>query len=105
MERLQLLAQQQSDLLLQKLGSSDASVGGDTGIGAGLEGHDITKRSLPFSSEDHLGQGEAKSAPSGSGILEPSYHGPGAAWEKDEEYLQHSTVMPPSEEEKDVLKA
>lgn len=98
-ERLQLLAEQQSDVLLQKLGSSDASGGGgDTGVGAGLEGHDITRRSLPFGSEAPAASGSAS-----SGILEPSYHGPGAAWEKDEAYLQQSTVMPPSEEERDVL--
>ncbi|KUI71516.1 Glycogenin-1 [Cytospora mali] len=126
-ERLQLLAQQQSNLLLQKLGASGLSGSGDTGIGAGLEGHDITKRSLPFGSEDimsHtssdvlspqpvkpsgpgasviLGQAHGESASGGAGIPEPSYHGPGAAWEKDEGYLQHSTAMPPSEEERDVL--
>ncbi|ROW06150.1 hypothetical protein VMCG_04683 [Cytospora schulzeri] len=86
-----------------KLGSSGASGGDDSGTGAGLEGHDITKRSLPFGSEDIMAQSEATPAASGSAILEPSYHGPGAAWEKDEGYLQHSTAMPPSEEERDVL--
>lgn len=45
-----------------------------------------------------LDQGEGD-----SGIPEPSYHGPGAAWEKDEEYLHYSRALPPSEEEKDVL--
>lgn len=102
-ERLQLLAQQQSDLLLQKLGARGASGGDDSGIAAGLEGHDITKRSLPFGSEDVVAHGGSMPAGSGSGILEPSYHGPGAAWEREEAYLQHSTAMPPSEEERDVL--
>lgn len=102
-ERLQLLAQQQSDLLLQKLGARGASGGDDSGIAAGLEGHDITKRSLPFGSEDIMAHGGSMPAGSGSAILEPSYHGPGAAWEREEAYLQHSTAMPPSEEERDVL--
>lgn len=103
MERLQLLAQQQSDLLLQKLGSSQASGASDTGVGAGLEGHDISQRLLPSGSEDIKAHGEATSSAPGGGIFEPSYHGPGAAWEKDEGYLQHSTAMPPSEEERDAL--
>ena len=34
---------------------------------------------------------------------EPSYHGPSAAWEKDESFPSSETPMPPSEEEKDVL--
>jgi len=37
-------------------------------------------------------------------IPEPSYHGPSAAWEKGEDYAEFETPMPPSEEEKDVLK-
>lgn len=36
-------------------------------------------------------------------VEEPSYKGPSAAWEKDEEILTQETPMPPSEEEKDVL--
>ncbi|KAK2602180.1 hypothetical protein N8I77_008732 [Diaporthe amygdali] len=146
--RLQLLAKQQSELLLQKLGAGEVSGGSDTGGATGGEGHDIPNRPLPFGSEDIvspryiarssnvlspqpvkppgagpqgiLGQGQgdseatprstsatatetAKPAELGSSIPEPSFHGPGAAWEKDEEYLSHSTAMPPSEEERDVL--
>lgn len=130
--RLQLLAQQQSDLLLQKLGNAQA----DETIG--VEGHDIPKRPLPFGSDDVLPAKHAtRSAPVHSpqpvkapgvgtrGILdrsyddqettpqtsgspaskipEPSYHGPGVTFEKDEDYSRRSTALPPSEEEKDVL--
>ncbi|KAL2279757.1 hypothetical protein FJTKL_13133 [Diaporthe vaccinii] len=145
--RLQLLAKQQSELLLQKLGAGEVSGGGDAGGATGGE-HNIPNRPLPFGSEDIVSpryiarssnvlspqpvkppgagphgilgqaQGESESTPRstsatatetakpaepGSSIPEPSFHGPGAAWEKDEGYLAHSTAMPPSEEEKDVL--
>ncbi|KAK7706257.1 glycogenin glucosyltransferase [Diaporthe eres] len=145
--RLQLLAKQQSELLLQKLGAGEVSGGGDAGGATGGE-HNIPNRPLPFGSEDIVSpryiarssnvlspqpvkppvagpqgilgqaQGESESTPRstsatatetakpaepGSSIPEPSFHGPGPAWEKDEGYLAHSTAMPPSEEEKDVL--
>lgn len=141
--RLQLLAQQQSELLLQKLGSAEAAER-ESGGPVGVEGHDISNRSLPFGSDAIVSptyvaqsapvhspqpvkpaargllernQDEMEATPrtsevtsetsptalSGTLIPEPSYHGPGAAWEKDENYLGHSTVLPPSEEEKDVL--
>lgn len=140
--RLQLLAQQQSELLLKKLGSVDASEGEGSGS-IGVEGHDIPKRPLPFGSDSivsptYVAQSApvhsprpVKPTPPGlleqnqddsevtsqnteankatdpfvldSTIQEPSYHGPGAAWEKDEGYLKHSTALPPSEAEKDVL--
>ncbi|CAN8095537.1 unnamed protein product [Discula destructiva] len=143
--RLQLLAQQQSELLLKKLGSVQAAENDDIGGSIGVQGHDIPNRSLPFGSDSivsptyvarpasvHSPQpvkapgvgprgildaayddsktmprgsiSPAKSPqPSASMIPEVSYHGPGAAWDKDEGYLQHATAMPPSEEEKDVL--
>jgi glycogenin len=147
--RLQLLAKQQSELLLQKLGAGEVSEGGEAGGAAGGESHTIPDRPLPFGSEDLVSpryiarssnvlspqpvkphgpgsqgilgqdQGESEATPrstsapatetskpaqSGSATIpEPSFHGPGAAWEKDEDYLSHSTALPPSEEEKDVL--
>lgn len=140
--RLQLLAQQQSELLLRKLGNAETAER-EGGGSVGIEGHDIPKRPLPFGSDPSisptyvaqvapvhspqpvkpnlpglLGQNEnenetpkqvigatktTKPALAGSLIEKPSYHGPGAAWEKDEGFLDHSTVLPPSEEEKDVL--
>lgn len=146
--RLQLLAKQQSELLLQKLGAGGVSGGSDTGGATGSEGHNIPNRPLPFGSEDIVSpryiarssnvlspqpvkppgagpqgilgqaQGESEAIPRstsatatetaqpaepGISIPEPSFHGPGAAWERDEEYLSHSAAMPPSEEERDVL--
>lgn len=141
--RLQLLAQQQSELLLQKLGSAEAAER-ESGGPVGVQGRDISKRPLPFGSEAIVSPTYvAQSAPVHSPqpvkpaprtlleqsqdeneatqrtadpptktlqptsldipIPEPSYHGPGAEWEKGEDYPSHSTVLPPSEEEKDVL--
>lgn len=144
--RLHLLAKQQSELLLQKLGNVQATGSEDTGGSIGVEGHDIPNRSLPFGSDSLVSPAyvpraptvhspqpvkppgtrprgildgshdESKATPrttrapstgaqaaTGSVIPEASFQGPGAAWEKDEGYSQRSTVMPPSEEEKDVL--
>lgn len=141
--RLQLLAQQQSELLLQKLGSVEAAERESGGF-VGIEGHDIPKRPLPFGSDSIIsptyvaqsapvhspqpvkptprgilqhGQGEVETTlrtvasptkstepiESSSSIAEPAYHGPGAAWDKGENYPEHATVLPPSEEERDVL--
>lgn len=144
--RLQLLARQQSELLLQKLGNAQAADNEDTGGSIGVEGHDIPNRSLPFGSDSIIspayvprsstfhspqpvkppGVGprgildrgheenvvtprtrkshpQGTQAATGSVIPEVAYRGPGAAWERGEGYSQRSTVMPPSEEEKDVL--
>lgn len=49
--RLQLLAQQQSELLLRKLGSAQNAENDNPGGSIGLEGHDIPNRSLPFGSD------------------------------------------------------
>lgn len=128
--RLQLLAKQQSEMLLQKLGNTGAAEEDETGKTVGIEGHNIPKRPLPFGSDSTISPTfVAPTAPVHSpkpvkppgvgtrGILdesqgseqseqppaEPSYHGPGAMWEKGEDYPGHSTTLPPSEEEKDVL--
>jgi hypothetical protein len=42
-------------------------------------------------------------ASSTSEMEEPSYHGPGATFEKGEDYLTQDTPAPPTEEEQDVL--
>lgn len=75
-------------------------------------------RPLPFGSEGvvsptYIPQGPKNGGAAGpesktestpeTTIEEPSYKGPFAAWEKDEEYPTFETPMPPSEEEKDVL--
>ena len=132
--QLQKLAQQQSDLLRQKLGGTgDASSGGND---TGMEGREIPNRSLPYGSEGvksptyvaqssvlsptplkpgsgpgsvrSLLQSDAGATPRttfgmSSTIPEPSYHGPGAAFEKGEDYLTQDRPAPPTEEEMDVL--
>jgi glycogenin glucosyltransferase len=70
-------------------------------------------RELPYGSEGvtsptYSGPTRGANAPTESTprtttIQEPSYHGPSAAWEKDETFPIHETPVPPSEEEKDVL--
>ncbi|KAF3770694.1 family 8 glycosyltransferase [Cryphonectria parasitica EP155] len=135
--RLQLLAKQQSELLLKKLGTGEATAeGNETGRLVGMQGHDIPKRSLPFGSDSIVSptyiaqsapvhspqptkppglgspriltenQEEKETTPQATSAdhpAEPSYHGPGAMWEKGENYPGHSTVLPPSEEDRDVL--
>lgn len=127
--QLQKLAQQQSDLLRQKLGGSGESGGHDE--------KDFPKRSLPYGSEDAKSptyvaqsatvlspkpvkpgsgsssvrtflESEPESVPRStpgvsSNIPEPSYHGPGAAFEKDDNYMTQDTPAPATEEELDVL--
>jgi hypothetical protein len=132
--QLQKLAEQQADLLRQKLGEGETG-GDDPSTSTGRE---IPTRSLPFGSEgvksptyvaqtsgvlspkpvkpgsgtstvQHLWEKESEATPrttpggASSNIPEPSYHGPGAAFEKDEEYLTQETAAPPTEEELDVL--
>lgn len=127
--QLQKLAKQQSDALLQKLGggkrdSSDLParpvpfgsealtsptyvahsaqvlspqpVKGDTGSGLarGILSHEeVTPRSSTQSTETDAS----------AHIAEPSYTGPGATFEKGEDYSQHETPLPPTDEERDVL--
>lgn len=79
--QLDMLARRQSDVLASKLD---------------LPTRDMPSRPLPYGSEP-VNQG------SGGAIEEPSYHGPGAAWEKNENYATKETPLLPSEEEKDIL--
>ncbi|KAI9645892.1 glycogenin glucosyltransferase [Ciborinia camelliae] len=79
--QLEMLARRQSDVLANKLD---------------LTTREMPSRPLPYGSEP-INQGP------GGAIEEPSYHGPGAAWEKNESYSTRETPLPPSEEEKDVL--
>jgi glycogenin glucosyltransferase len=132
--QLQKLAQQQSELLLQKLGAS-GSLGDDV---IGTEGKEIPSRPLPFGSEDVKSPTYVKYSPevvsprpvkpnsgtspvqnildaaleitpgletttSSSQIERPSYQGPGASFEKGEDYPTQETPMPPTEEELDAL--
>ncbi|TGO62808.1 hypothetical protein BCON_0017g00500 [Botryotinia convoluta] len=77
--QLDMLARRQSDVLANKLDIST---------------REMPSRPLPFGSEP-VNQGAI--------IEEPSYHGPGAAWEKDDNYATKETPLLPSEAEKDVL--
>ncbi|KAI0168118.1 family 8 glycosyl transferase [Pestalotiopsis sp. NC0098] len=119
--QLQKLAKQQSEILLQKLG------------GASRDSSDLPPRAVPFGSEEltsptYVAQspqvlspqpvnGSASSsmvrgmvseddaatkAASGS-IPAPSYGGSGAQFEKGEDFAKHSTPLPPTEDERDVL--
>lgn len=103
--QLELLAQRQADVLSLKLGKEEGS-------------HNIPTRPLPYGSEGvksptynepHAASivpttcSQATIPAPATMIQEPSYMGPGAAWEKDETYLDHETPLGPSEEEKDVL--
>lgn len=97
--QLEQLARRQSDVLANKLGEEPT--------------REIPMRPLPFGSENvhsptYIAQGPVSSAAaSGSTprttIQEPSYHGPGALWEKDDNIMTSSTPEPATEEEKDVL--
>ena len=75
---------------------------------------EIPMRPLPYGSEGvisptYVARGPISGAAAASEsiprttIEEPSYHGPSAAWEKDETFPIQETPMPPSEEEKDAL--
>lgn len=122
--RLQLLAKQQSEVLFQKLGPDGPGGEGNVGV----DGREIQSRPLPFGSEDIVSPtyaaqashvlspqpvkpgarprsilGEDQGDASSTTIQEPSFHGPGLAWEKDEGFAGNPTAMPPSEEDKDVL--
>ncbi|KAG0646951.1 Glycogenin-1 [Hyphodiscus hymeniophilus] len=99
--QLEALARRQSDVLASKLGMDGTM-------------REIPMRPLPYGSEGvtsptYVPQGPKDGGATGSESTprttfeEPSYHGPSAAWEKDETYPTSETPMPPSEEEKDVL--
>lgn len=104
MVQLEQLARRQSDVLASKLGSDSSPA------------REIPLRPLPYGSEGVVsptyvaqasgGEATSKATPRTT-IEEPGsvggYTGPGAAWEKDEEYPVKETPVGPSEEEKDVL--
>lgn len=128
MEQLKKLAEQQSDLLLRKLGGDEEEE--SSGVS-----REIPSRPLPFGSED--AKTTAYVAQSVPGVLspqpvkgkattsilrnmggdtvdpltildppsipKPSYSGPGAAWERGEDFVQQERPMPPNEEDRDVL--
>ena len=100
--QLEQLACRQSDVLASKLSLE----GGST--------REIPSRNLPYGSEGvvsptYVAQGPlsgatgSDSTPRTMKIEEPSYQGPGAAWEKDETFPETEPEVGPTEDEKDVL--
>ncbi|KAH6889991.1 family 8 glycosyl transferase [Thelonectria olida] len=130
MERLQQLAKQQSEALLHKLGSNEAPEG-EPGVSREIPSRPLPFGSEPdLKSRTYVTQsvpggvlspqpvkGEATtsilrnisgdnfepdSVPKIS-IPEPSYSGPGAAWEKGEMVPERETPLLPTDEGRDVL--
>lgn len=100
--QLEQLARRQSDVLATKLGKD------------GGQSREIPMRPLPYGSEGVIsptyvaqvpisGASQTSESTPRSTVEEPSYHGPSAAWEKDETFPAYETPLLPSEEEKDVL--
>ncbi|TVY30080.1 Glycogenin-1 [Lachnellula hyalina] len=94
--QLEQLARRQSDVFVNKLDEEPA--------------REIPTRPLPFGSENvrspthgHVTRGSTAGSTPRTTIPEPSYHGPGAMWEKDDNFMTHSTPEPATEDEKDVL--
>ncbi|KAJ4319986.1 glycogenin glucosyltransferase [Fusarium piperis] len=107
--QLQKLAKQQSDVLLKKLGGGDEGEGRESGAGGSATGvlspQPVKgKRSASILREMSSSSGpEATTTSKPSSIPEPSYSGPGAAWERGEDFLERETPLPPREEDLDVL--
>ncbi|EWZ46801.1 hypothetical protein FOCG_11352 [Fusarium oxysporum f. sp. radicis-lycopersici 26381] len=128
--QLQKLAKQQSDALLKKLGGEEDE--GKEGVSreiptralpfgsgdaksptyvaqsaAGVLSPQPVKgeRSAGILRDMSSGRLEPESTSQSTTIPEPSYTGPGAAWEKDEDIPQYETPLPPKEGELDALNA
>ncbi|KAF5670175.1 glycogenin [Fusarium denticulatum] len=129
--QLQKLAKQQSDALLKKLGG-EGDEGREGGMGREIPTRSLPfgsgdaksptyvaqsaagvlspqpvkgERSAGILRDMSSGRLEPESLSQSTTIPEPSYTGPGAAWEKDEDIPQYETPMPPKEEELDALDA
>lgn len=99
--QLEQLARRQSDVLASKLGGDSSPA------------REIPLRPLPYGSEGVTSptyvarappEGAATASTGSTTIIEkPSYAGPGAAWEKDEEFPIKETPLGPTEDEEDVL--
>lgn len=106
--QLQMLAKQQSEALLRRLSGGEAELSGQS--------REIPSRPLPYGSEFTSSDPPTFVAQTASGVLsprpvkaetrsipEPSYSGPGAAWEKGEDAPVRQTPLPPTEDERDIL--
>ncbi|KAF9870824.1 glycosyl transferase family 8 [Colletotrichum karsti] len=104
--QLQKLAKQQSEALLKKLGGEGGPEGSSGGV---VLSPQPVKGGVALSIVRNLGgEQDHSTAPRSSGtapsaIPEPSYQGPGAAWEKGEDVPLRETPALPTEEERDVL--
>ncbi|KAF4451906.1 hypothetical protein F53441_5225 [Fusarium austroafricanum] len=129
--QLQKLARQQSDALLKKLGG-DGDEGREGGASREIPTRPLPFGSGDAKSPTYVAQSAAGvlspqpvkgersagilrdmssgrldpgSTSQSSTIPEPSYTGPAAAWEKDEDIPLHETPLPPNEAELDALNA
>ncbi|KAM0266427.1 hypothetical protein ACHAPA_006857 [Fusarium lateritium] len=129
--QLQKLAKQQSDALLKKLGG-DGDEGREGGVSREIPTRPLPFGSGDVKSPTYIAQsatgvlspqpvkgerstgilrdmssGCLDSGPTSqsSTIPEPSYSGPGAAWEKNEDIPQYETPLLPKEDELDALNA
>ncbi|RBR27168.1 uncharacterized protein FIESC28_00031 [Fusarium coffeatum] len=133
LEQLQKLAKQQSDALLRRL-SGDGTEGGEGGVSREIPTRPLPFGSGDSKSPTYVAQSatgvlspqpvkgersagilrdmssgrldpESTSTSQATTIPEPSYSGPGAAWEKGEDIPQRETPLPPNENELDALNA
>jgi glycogenin glucosyltransferase len=129
-EQLKKLAKQQSEVLLQMLGGGGG--GGGSRDSSDLPARPVPFGSEELTSPTYVAQSAKLLSPqpvkggtssvilsdreaiprsstspgatsSAAQIAEPSYTGPGATFEKGEDYLQQETPYPGTEEERDVL--
>ncbi|KAK2728608.1 glycogenin [Colletotrichum kahawae] len=106
--QLQKLAKQQSEALLKKLGGEGGPEGSSGGVVLSpqpVKGGVASSIVRNIGGEtDHSTAGQTPgTVSSSSAIPEPSYQGPGAAWEKGEDVPLRETPALPAEEERDVL--
>ncbi|KAH7246817.1 hypothetical protein B0J15DRAFT_74949 [Fusarium solani] len=108
--QLQKLAKQH-DVLLKKLGGGDEGEERESGAGGSAPGvlspqpvkGERSASILREMSSSSSGLEATTTTSKPSSIPEPSYSGPGAAWERGEEFLERETPLPPKDEDLDVL--
>ncbi|KAF4895814.1 Glycogenin-1 [Colletotrichum viniferum] len=106
--QLQKLAKQQSEALLKKLGGEGGPEGSSAGVvlspqpvKGGVASSIV--RNIGGETDHSTAARTPGTVSSSSAIPEPSYQGPGAAWEKGEDVPLRETPALPTEQERDVL--
>ncbi|KAE9583946.1 hypothetical protein CGMCC3_g674 [Colletotrichum fructicola] len=106
--QLQKLAKQQSEALLKKLGGEGGPEGSSGGVvlspqpvKGGVASSIV--RNIGGETDHSTAARTPGTVSSSSAIPEPSYQGPGAAWEKGEDVPLRETPALPTEQERDVL--